>query len=57
MTPPFDATSKVFLWDSASRRYVAGTTTWERHCSGDLPAVSAVTRAIVRPNCPHSCDS
>jgi len=31
--------SKLFLWDG--RGYVAGTTQWQRHCSGDLPASSA----------------
>ena len=35
----------VFLWDVASRRYVPGTTVWERHCSADLPRRSAFFHA------------
>lgn len=31
----------VFGWDVATKGYVAGTTVWERHCSGDLPRRSA----------------
>jgi len=29
--------SKVFTWDAASGKYVAGTTQWQRFCSADLP--------------------
>jgi hypothetical protein len=32
---------KVFLWDTTTKSYVQGTTVWQRHCSADLPAVSA----------------
>src|SRR5882724_575972 len=32
---------KVFLWDTATEKYVPGTTVWERHCSGDLPKAGA----------------
>lgn len=31
----------VHLWDAAGSRYVTGTTTWQRHCSGDLAAEGA----------------
>ncbi len=31
----------VYLWNPTTNSYVAGTTQWQRHCSGDLPAESA----------------
>jgi hypothetical protein len=34
--------SQVHLRDPATHRYTTGTTAWERHCSADLPAVSAL---------------
>jgi hypothetical protein len=37
-TPSAD---KVFPWDTATEKYVPGTTVWERHCSGDLPKQGA----------------
>jgi hypothetical protein len=33
--------TKVYTWDVASGKYVAGTTQWQRFCSADLPAESA----------------
>jgi hypothetical protein len=35
------APQDVFLWDEATRSYLAGTTVWERHCSADLPSPTA----------------
>jgi len=32
---------QVFLWDTATRQHVRGTTAWERHCSADLPRPAA----------------
>jgi hypothetical protein len=32
----------VFLWDAATGRYTSGTTLWQRLCSADLPAESAL---------------
>jgi hypothetical protein len=32
----------VHRWDAAARRYVRGTTAWDRHCSADLPPESAL---------------
>src|SRR4051812_10634852 len=32
----------VYRWDPATRQYTAGTTTWERHCSADLPDAKAL---------------
>lgn len=32
----------VFLWDSATNQYLPGTTLWQRLCSADLPAESAL---------------
>ncbi len=33
----------VFLWDPAQGKYVPGTTQWQRLCSADLPAKSALS--------------
>lgn len=33
----------VFLWDAAQGKYVQGTTVWQRLCSADLPAKSALS--------------
>jgi hypothetical protein len=35
--------SDVFMWNVAEKKYVPGTATWNRFCSGDLPAVSALS--------------
>jgi hypothetical protein len=32
---------QVFTWDPGSKRYVPGTTQWQRLCSADLPAETA----------------
>ena len=34
-------TTSVFTWDTVGLAYVAGTTAYNRFCSGDLPAASA----------------
>lgn len=34
--------SDIFTWDAATSSYVAGTTAWNRFCSGDLPQQSAL---------------
>lgn len=33
--------AKVFTWNAATGQYVAGTTSWNRFCSADLPKESA----------------
>jgi hypothetical protein len=33
---------QIHVWDPATGRYTTGTTTWQRHCSADLPAISAL---------------
>lgn len=33
--------NKVYNWNAATRSYSTGTTTWNRFCSADLPAVEA----------------
>jgi hypothetical protein len=35
------APQDVYRWDAPTQTYVAGTTVWERHCSADLPRLSA----------------
>ncbi len=37
-----DSPVKVYNWNVATSSYVPGTTAWQRFCSADLPAVSAL---------------